>query len=75
LGDISRKSYKTYISINSQLNASPDPQNWPFFVLSFNKNMWGMFHVCLLSVVLFQSLILGLAVKLKVEPQTAEEEN
>jgi len=34
-----------------------------------------MFHVCLLSVVLFQSLILGLAVKLKVEPQTTEKEN
>jgi len=34
-----------------------------------------MFHLCLLSVVLFQSLILGLAVKLKAELQTTENEN
>jgi len=28
-----------------------------------------MFHVCLLSVVLFHSLFLGLAVKLKIDPK------
>jgi hypothetical protein len=35
-----------------------------FFALSFK--LWDMFHVCLLSVVLFHLLFIGLALKLKV---------
>ena len=57
--------WKTYIRINSELNANIIALNPASFVWSLN--LWDMFHVCLLSVVLFHSIFLGIAVKLKVE--------
>jgi hypothetical protein len=73
LGDIGQNSYKTYIRINSQLKAGGSLLNQTFFAENL---IWGdMFHVCMLSFVLFQSLMLGLAVKFKVETETTESDN
>lgn len=61
-----RNRYKSYIRINSQANDPMVSRIAAYFVLS-NKNMWDMFHVCLLSVVLFHTLFFILAVKFHVD--------